>query len=145
MSTAIILFAAAVEQLPPVRVPHWLRAAFRRDLPLPARARIGLHVNLIAAGFIRDIGQPVPVGGKPWRRFVERCSEERLRLAVALSRSTTDVISRGGIDFSEGQQLPIRGPGHRNVCVARWLSTAPAPPLPSASCQKMFGGPSLFD
>src|SRR5712691_2248004 len=32
--------AIAVEQLSPVRIPHWLRAAFRRDLPLAAGARI---------------------------------------------------------------------------------------------------------
>src|ERR1700694_1589583 len=31
--------AAAVEQLPPVRVLHRLRATFGRDLPLAARAR----------------------------------------------------------------------------------------------------------
>src|SRR6266851_7635676 len=75
------LAAAAVEQLPTVRIPDRLRAAFRRDLPLAAWARIGLHINLRAAGFIRDIGQPAPVGGKLWRPFVEPCSEKKLRLA----------------------------------------------------------------
>ncbi len=39
------LVAAAVEQFPPVGIPDWLRAAFRRDLPFPARSRIGLHVD----------------------------------------------------------------------------------------------------
>src|SRR5712691_3505237 len=69
--------AVAVEQFSAIRIPHGLRAAFRRDLPLPAWARIGLHVNLIVARFVRAIGQPAPVGGKPWRAFGKRCSEER--------------------------------------------------------------------
>src|ERR1700680_3476382 len=77
------LVTAAVEQLPSVRVPYWLSATFDRDLPLAAGARVGLNVNLIAAGFIRGIGQPAPIVGKPWCTFVEPCSQEGLRLAVA--------------------------------------------------------------
>src|SRR5579863_3072242 len=46
------LVAAAVKKLPPVRIPHRFRAAFRRDLPFPSGARIRLHVNLKATGFI---------------------------------------------------------------------------------------------
>jgi hypothetical protein len=60
------LVPAAVEQVPPVAVPYSLRTAVRRDLPLAPWPRIGLHVNFIAARFIRDVSQPVPVGGKPW-------------------------------------------------------------------------------
>src|SRR6202049_1462818 len=105
---ALPIFTAAVEQLSPVGVPQRFPAAFRGDLPLPAGTRIRLHVNLIAARFVRDICKPAPVGGKPWHRFVERCSEERLRLAdlPGARRSVgypqdPDVISCGGIHFHE--------------------------------------------
>ena len=58
------LVPAAVEQLPPVAIPHRLRAAVGRDLMLRARGGIGLHVRLIAARFVRLIGEPATVGRK---------------------------------------------------------------------------------
>src|ERR1700730_9894015 len=77
------LVTAAVEQLPTVAVPHRLRAAFGRDLPLATWSWIRLHINLVAAGFIRGVSQPASVGRKSWHAFVEGRSEERLRFAVA--------------------------------------------------------------
>src|SRR5207244_10220740 len=77
------LVAAAVEQFAAVRVPSWLRTTFRRDLPLAAGPRIRLHVDFIASGLIRDIDQPAAIWGKPRHAFIERRSEEWLRLVVA--------------------------------------------------------------
>ena len=48
-------------------------------------------------------------------RFVEGCSQERLRLAVA-ERKTQMSLAVVGLISMEGQHLPIRGPGTRN-CV----------------------------
>src|SRR5205823_269942 len=53
----------AIEQLGPAMGPDRLRTAARRDLPLP-RASVWKwdHVDLVLAGFVREVSQPSPVG-----------------------------------------------------------------------------------
>ena len=50
-----------------------------------------------------------------------------------------------GIDFPEGQQLARPGDQETGALMYWLVVNRSRPPLPSASCQKIFSGPSLLD
>src|SRR5439155_6697163 len=77
------LAAVTIEDLPAVARPDRLAAPLGRDRPPSAWARKRLHVDLEAAGFIGDIGQPATVGREGRGGFNKWRAQERLGLALA--------------------------------------------------------------
>src|SRR5262249_16640310 len=110
------LLTAAVVQGSSVAAPQGLRAAFCRNLAFAAWPRIGLNINLVAARFVRDIGNPMSVRGKLCTTFIKWSSGKSLHFAIAQSQNQ-NVISGGWIVLGDCQGLSIWRPGrsHLNV------------------------------
>src|SRR6266498_5863260 len=72
-----------IEKFPTVTPPLRLIAARRRDLPLTARNREALDVDLGTSRLVRGINHPAPVGGELRVSLVELRDEKRQRLALA--------------------------------------------------------------
>ena len=68
-----------VEQLAPVASPSGRAPAAVRDLPLAARSREALYVDLKPPGLVRGVCDPTPVGREASTRFLKVRPHERLR------------------------------------------------------------------
>src|SRR5262245_10136120 len=93
-----------------VSAPLGLRAAVSRNLPLAARGRKRLHVNLTAAGLVRRICDPLAVRGEHAVGFVGRRLKKRKWLVVTGQRKNPDVEARRRIQRVVEDEAPVGGP-----------------------------------
>ena len=103
------LVSTPVEQLSTVWIPDRLRPSIGRNLPLSARTRVGLNIDLLTAGLVGDIGHPAPIRGEPRGCFREPVFEQTVASCDRLSlnaRMSEPARRRVG----EEQDLSVRRP-----------------------------------
>ena len=84
----------AIEELCSVGRPTRCLSAVSRQLRWRVRYGKGSYINLVLAGGIGNIGQPVAVGGDRGLALVEVCSQERLRRTLPFESEGPDIQSR---------------------------------------------------
>src|SRR5207245_2062229 len=104
------VIAIAIKQLFPVGGPHRIGTAAGRDLNFWSRSRIGLRVDLISAGLIRAVSDPVAVRRELWRTLHESGCREGPRLAIPIHFQDPNV---GFLEFMlhKVERPTVRRPG----------------------------------
>src|SRR5262245_41046591 len=80
-----------VEKLLLIATPAGSRAALSGNLPFGPRIGESGYVDLVSAGFIRNVGDPVAIGGKLRGVFVEGGVEQGIRFGVSANEQNPHV------------------------------------------------------
>src|SRR5262245_49143026 len=110
-----------VEQLTSIPPPAWTAASIVRDLPLAAAPGEALHIDLIPARHIRDVGQPPPVGRERPRSFISFRLDHRegLRFAIPGHRQDPYILFRLRIGLAIDNEAPITRPVGESLRIIR--------------------------
>src|SRR5262249_23641003 len=104
----------------PIAAPNWSCPTIDRDLPFPAWIWKGLHIDLIALGLVRSVGQPLPIRRQLRLPFVARHLQIRKGFSIAEERQNPNIGPGLGVEHALDDVSTVRRPvGWTNVLISR--------------------------